>query len=163
MAAQLALYGGMAALELAGGYFASQNIRETAQLNQEINEMNAEFAELEAHEALKEGFTQQARYQSVVDETLSQQQLALTSAGVDVDYGTAAALEEETRFISELNKMEFEKRAQERALGIRQQARDMRMSGRLQRADAERRASDALFQSVTGAARTGITGYRRSR
>lgn len=162
MAAQLALYGGLGALQLAGGYFASQNVKETARLNREIAEMNAEFAELDAHDALVDGFTQQARYQSVVDETLSQQRLALTSADVDVGFGTAAQLQEETRFISELNNMEIEKQTQEMVLGYKTQARDIRLGGDMQMADADRRASELMFQSIFGAAQTGLTGYTRS-
>ena len=70
MAAPL-LYGGVAALNLVGGYFASENIKESARLNQDISEMNAQFAELDAYDAEIEGFTQEARYQSVIDTTLS--------------------------------------------------------------------------------------------
>jgi hypothetical protein len=163
MAAQAYLYGGMAALELIGGYFASQNIKETARINREIAEMNAEFAELDAYDAELEGYTVQARYQSVIDNTLSEQQLAMTAQGVDVNYGSAAVLQEETRFIGELNKMEIEKRAQEQALGIKRQARDTRFSANLQFGQEQARAAQAMFGSVMGAAKSGATGYQRSR
>lgn len=158
MAAQLYLYGGMAALQLAGGYFAAQNIKETARLNQEIADMNAEFAELDAYDAELEGVSQTARYQSVIDKTLSEQQLALTAADVDVNYGSAGEIKKETEFIGELNKMEIEKRAQEQSLGYERQARDMRLGGYMQNVDAQRRASDVKFNAVMGATNSGITG-----
>jgi len=163
MAAQLLIYGGIAGLQMAGGYFASQNIKESARINQEIANMNAEFAELDAYDMEMEGYTQQARYQSVIDNTLAQQQLAMTAADIDTSYGTAASIQEETRFIGEMNLMEIEKEAQEKALGITRQAREFRMSGVMGVAEAEQQASSVMFNAATGAAQTGATGYKRSR
>lgn len=163
MSAQLALYGAQGALQLAGGYFAAQNVRETARINQEIAEMNAEFAELDAQEAFLQGETQKARYQSVVDDTLSKQRLALTAQNVDTGFGTAASIAEETKFTSDLNKMEIEKRAQEAALGYKNQAREFRMSGAMGVSQGEQRASQIQFQSVLQGAESGVTGYVRSR
>lgn len=161
MAAQAALYGGMAALQIAGGYFASQNIRATAALNRDIAEMNAEFAELDAYDALVEGYTQQARYQAVIDQTLAEQQLMTTAQGIDANYGTAAALREENKFIAELNLMEIEKQAQERSLGYQSQARQYRMGGQMQQAQANIDATNVMYGSITNAVKTGVTGYER--
>lgn len=163
MVAQLAIYGGIAALKLAGGYFASQNIRDTAALNQEIADMNAEFAELDAYDAEIEGYTQVAKYQSVIDQTLSEQQAILTAADVDVNYGSVGTIREETQFIADINKMEIEKQAQEQALGYTRQARDYRFKSSLDSAQADAKASEVKFQSALGAVSTGLTGYQRSR
>lgn len=151
---------GLAALQLAGGYFASQNIKETAKLNQDIANMNAEFAELDAYDAITEGYTQQARYQTVIDQTLSEQNLALTAADVDVNYGTAATLIDETKFTAQMNLMEIQKQAEEKALGYKSQARSYRSGGALQFADAEAKASNVMFNSAASAAQTGLSGYK---
>jgi len=163
MAAQLALYGGVAALELAGGYFASQNIKATAKLNQEIADQNAEFAELDAYDALAEGQTQQARYQGVIDDVLAEQQLIQAAQDVDTSYGTASAKKEEAKFTGMMNLMEIEKASQEKALGYISQANDFRNTGALQRADANMKAATTMFNSVAGAAKTGLTGYERGK
>jgi hypothetical protein len=160
MAAQMVLYGGLAALQLAGSYFASQNIKETAKLNQDIADMNAQFAELDAYDALVEGETEQARYQSVIEETLGQQQLIQTAQDIDVNYGTASAVQSETKFIAEMNLMEIEKQAQEKALGFKTQARQFRQSGVIQRAEANAKAASVLFSGAMGAAEKGLTGYK---
>jgi len=118
MAAQMALYGGLAALQLTGGYFASQNIKATARLNQEIADMNAQFAELDAYDALLEGESEKARYQSVIDSVLGEQQAIMEAQGVDTSFGSAASISEETKFTAELNLMEIEKQAQERAFRL---------------------------------------------
>lgn len=157
------LYGGLAALQLAGGYFAAQNIKETAALNADIADLNAEFAELDAFDAELEGFTEQARYQKVVDETISSQRLAFAAADVDVTFGSAADVERESRFIADLNKMEIQKQAQEKALGFKLQARDFRIGSFLTTAQAKVQASAVKFGAITGAAQTGLSGYSRSR
>jgi len=160
---QAAVYGGIAALQLAGGYFASQNIKDTAALNLEIADMNAEFAELDAYDAEIEGYTQTAKYQSVIDQTLGEQQALLTAADIDVNYGSAAEIQKETNFIAEINRMEIEKQAQERSLGYTRQARDFQFEGFLRAGQADAKAASVMFQSVLGAATTGATGYQRSK
>lgn len=163
MSVQAAGYGALAGLQLAGGYFASQNIKATAELNRDIADMNAEFAELDAYDSELEGYTRQARYQSVIDNTLAEQQAILAAQDVDVNYGSAASIAEETRFLGQLNLMEIQKQAQEEAMGYRRQARDYRMGSALDYADARGRAGQAIFSGVTGAAKSGLTGYERSR
>lgn len=163
MVVQAAAYGGLAALQLAGGYFASQNIKDTAELNRDIAEMNAEFAELDAYDAKIEGYTAEAKYQSIIDKTLSDQQAIMTAAGVDVTYGSAAEIQKETRFLGELNKMEIEKRAQEQALGYKREARSIRFGSFLEYGQAQAKADAVMFQSAIQAAGTGVTGYQRSR
>jgi hypothetical protein len=163
MAAQAYLYGGMAALELAGGYFAAQNIKRTADLNQDISDMNAQFAELDAYDAEVEGWGAQARYQSVIDNTLSEQRTRMLAQDIDVNYGSAAAIQEETKLTGQLNLMEIQKQANQAALGYKRQARDTRLGGALAYGDAKARAGQAMFSSVAGATKTGLTGYERSK
>ena len=155
MAAPL-LYGGVAALNLVGGYFASENIKESARLNQDISEMNAQFAELDAYDAEIEGFTQEARYQSVIDTTLSDQRLVAAATDVDVGFGSTADLARETAFIGELNKMEIEKQAHEQAAGFKTQAKQFRLQGFMQNLEAQTKASAALFGGVTSALGIGL-------
>ena len=161
MAAQAFIYGGIAALQLAGGLFAADNIKKTAQLNQDIANMNAEFAELDAYDAEIDGYSQTAEYQKIVDDTLAEQTLALTAADIDITYGSAASIQSETRFTAQLNKMEIENQANKRALGYEAQARQYRLGGFLQKVEAEGRATSAVIGGITSAAKTGITGYRR--
>ena len=151
----------MAGLQLVGGYFASQNIKATARLNQEIAEQNAEYAKLDAEDAIRQGQTAQAKYQSVIDDTLSQQNALMSAQGVDTGFGSAASIQQETRFTAELNLMEIEKRAQEKALGYEKQSDDYLTGGVMQTAQAEAKASNVKFNAITSAAQTGASGYDR--
>ncbi len=157
----MSAYYALAGLQLAGGYFASQNIKESAKLNQEIADMNAQFAELDAYDAQIEGYSEQARYQSVIDQTLGAQQVTMTAQDIDVSYGTASTVQEETKFTAELNLMEIQKQAEEKALGYKRQARDIKLGGSMQAAEAKTRAGQAMFNSVVGAAQSGIQGIKR--
>ena len=159
MAAQLAVMAGMAALEIAGGYFASQNIKEAAAINKQISDMNAQYAELDAFDAEAEGQSQQARYQSVIDQTLGQQQLLMTAQDIDVNYGSASSIQAETKFTGELNLMEIQKQAQEKALGLKNQGMSIRQQGQMQQAQANTQAQQVMFKSLMGAAKTGLSGY----
>lgn len=156
------LYGAQAGLDLASGYFASQNIKESAQLNQDIANQNAKFADLDAYDAITEGYTKQAQYQGVIDKTLGEQQLAQTAQDVDVHYGTASAAQAETRFTGQLNLMNIQKDAQEKALGYQNQARNLITQGVVGKAQGDAQASAAEFSGITGAVGAGLTGYKES-
>ena len=147
-------------LQLASGYFKAQNMRRAGKLNSKIAEWNAEYAELDAYDAIVGGQTKKARYQSVVDQTLSTQTANIAAADVDINYGSIADVQAETRFTAELNKMEFDKQAQEQALGYRQQARSYRTQGSLQRMKTDSAAADAQFAGIAGAANTYASGYK---
>ena len=153
----------MAAFQLASSYFAAENARDTAELNNNIADWNAEFAELDAYDAEIEGETQIAQYQAVVDANLSDQRTILAAKDVDVNYGSAAEVSKESRFIADINRMEIEKQAQEKALGYKRQARDFRLSGDIERGAAEGRASAIQAGGVTSAlgtlAKADYTGY----
>lgn len=151
--------GAMVGLQLAGGYFASQNIKAAAETNKRIAEINSEFAELDAFDARANGQTAQSEYQSVIDQTLSDQQAILEASGVDTSFGSAASIQQETRTTGENNLMQLQKRAEEQALGYEQQSRDYTMQGILGESQASAKASSVMFGAITSAAQTGITGY----
>jgi len=149
----------MAGLQVVGGYFKSEAAKESAKLNRKISEMNAEFAELDAYNAKTEGFGEIARYQKVIDQTLSEQQANLAAADVDVNYGSAADIQSESRFIGEMNKMEMEKQAEEGAAGFKQQASQYRMNAGIAYARETAVAKQHLTQGLMQGASTGLSGY----
>lgn len=155
-------YVALAGLQLAGGYFASQNIKATAELNKDIADMNAEFAELDAYDSLAQGETNKALYQKQIDDTLADQSTIMRAQDIDVNYGTAASVSEETRFTGQLNLMEIQKQAQMTALGYMRQARDIRLGANMQYASDRTRAGQAMFSGVTSAAQTGLSGYSKT-
>lgn len=154
-------YAALAGLQLAGSYFAAQNIRDTAELNRDIADMNAKFAELDAYDAKIEGYTNLGKYQSVIDKTLSEQQLALTASDIDVNYGSASTFKTENSTIAELNKMEILKQAEEKSLGFKTQARQYRLGGEQNRIQSYRQANQEMTQGMLGAVQTTLSGYKK--
>lgn len=135
-------------IDLIGGYYASRNAEAVGQFRQEVAEFNAEFAELDAYDAELDGFTQEALYQKIVDSTLSDQRASFAAADVDVNFGTAATVQGETRLQAELNRMEIQKQAREKALGFEREARDLRNQGRNARQQGETQAANIRFQTL---------------
>jgi len=155
-------YGGLAAFQVYTSGIQADLIGKSAALNEKIAEANAEFAELDAFDAEIFGFTQQARYVSVIDKALSEQNVAFAAEDVDKSYGTAADIQEETRLIGVLNRMDIQKQARERALGFKRQARDFRLGGFMNRLQAGVEQQSVRLRGITGAIQTGISGYSRS-
>lgn len=155
------VYAGMAALSILGGNAAAKNARETAELNQKISDMNAQFADLDAYDAEIAGMSEATRYQSVIDETYGEQANLYAAADIDATFGTAAAILEETQMIGELNKIEIMAQARKQALGYTTQARNYRLGGYLGKLEGDVKSSQAKAQGYRSAISTGLD-YKNS-
>lgn len=154
-------YAALAAYQVVKGFYDAETIREQAKLQQQIDEMNAEDAELDAYNAEKYGFTESARYQSVVDKTVASQRSAYATNNVDVNYGTAAERQDETRLVGHFNMLEMQRRGKERAMAYRREARNIRLGSEFRMYQANIDASASVTSGVMGAAQTGLSGYSR--
>lgn len=151
----------VAALQVWSGFQQAEMIREQAKLQAKINELNAGFAEQDAFEAEAMGYTEAARYQSVIDATIGDQKVAFASQDVNVTSGTAAAVQKESRFTGYLNQLELQKQGRERAQGFKNEARNIRFGSAMQRSQSAIDASGAERNAVIGGLTTGISGYSR--
>ncbi len=122
-------YAGLAAFQMLSGFQQAEQIRQNADIKRQIAEMNAKYAELDAYNAEKAGFTHAARYQSTIDATVGAQKTAMASQGVDVHYGTAAAVQNQTRLTGTLNILDIQKQAMAQAYGYKTQATNIRLGG----------------------------------
>lgn len=158
---------GAAVLALAGfqiisGIHQAETIRANAALSKEINEMNAEFAELDAYNAELNGLTQEARYQNVIDATLSTQKVALASQDIDINFGSAKEFAAETKLNGFLNQVDIRNQAHATALGYKAQARSLRLSGKTAEGQANLQASATQNAALIGGLTTALptlTGY----
>lgn len=150
---------GTGALQLYGAFNQAKAIEESAKLTEQINEMNAEYAELDAYKTEKQGYSEVARYKSTINQTVSSQRAGYASDNVDVNYGTALELQQETKLVGMLNALDIQNAAHNKALGFKREAANIRLNGSMQHAQAELDAYSARLSGVTGAAKTGIAGY----
>ena len=67
--------GAMAAFQVWSGIQQGAMIRRQSKISQQLAEMNAKFAEYDAWEAEKAGYSEMARYQTMIDSTVAQQRV----------------------------------------------------------------------------------------
>jgi len=149
-----------AAMKIADGYFASQNAIATAKLNEDIYEMNKEYAELDAYDSLVEGEAAQARYQSVIDNTLAEQSAIMKAQDIDTSYGSAASVAAESSFAGQLNLMDIQKQAQMKALGYQTEARNIALAGGMKNTQDMYKAGEQMRSGIQSGIQTGLSGYK---
>ena len=157
--------GTMGAFQVWSGVQQSSLIKKQGRLQQQIADMNAKYADYDAYEAEKYGYTEIARYQTMVDSTVSDQKVAMAAQGVDVSDGTAAELIAETRFTGFLNALDMENAARSKALGIKMQAANYRLGGYMEQVQNRIDSNSAMMSGILGAAKTGagaLSGYKGS-
>lgn len=152
-------YAGLAAYQVASGLQQAQIVRRNAELNKQVNDLNAEYAEIDAHNAELEGYSEQARYQSVIDATLGSQRVAFAAQEVDVSFGTAKEIQEETKLTGFLNLLDIKKQAQAKARGYMIQARNFRLASYTQSAQAALEAGAIQSSSFLRAGESGLKSY----
>lgn len=155
------VYAGLAAYSMLTGMQNAEMIRENARLSQEVNDFNSDLALLDAYQAQQDGYSQEARYENVISQTIGSQRAAYAAGGVDVNFGTAAAVQSETRLRGELNKMDIINEANNRAIGYRNEARATRLQGFLNSSASEVSAAATQNAGIIKAAELGLSGYAK--
>jgi hypothetical protein len=146
--------------QIVGGAQQAEQIRRQARINEDINKLNAKYKGYEAYEAEKYGYTQAARYESVVTKTIGEQRAGYASQNVDVNFGTAAAVQEESRVNGFLNALDLQKQARSKAYGLKLDQSNIRFGMYLQSQVAEAQAYGAQASGVMNAVNTGVSGYQ---
>lgn len=162
MAAQLAIYAAIAGMQLLQGIQQANNIQKQAELQKKLDELNIEQAQLDAFMAEADGYTQEARYQNVIDQIKSAQEVAFIAQDVDPSFGTARDIQEESTVNANLNKIDIQNQAHMKALGFQNQAINMRTQSKLNSLAAETYAINVRNSAILGAAGTAAKGFEGS-
>lgn len=161
MAAQAIAMGGLAGLQIWNGIQQAEMIRAQGQVQTQIAEMNAKWAEVDAWHAEQQGEEQVARAKTDEIQTIGAQRTALAAADVDVNFGTAAQIQEETKLTGFLNEIDMRNAARAKALGFKREARGTILQDQMQQSQNAMNARAAVTSGLLSAAQTGITGYTR--
>ena len=145
----------------AGAQAAEMNER-NGKIQRDVNELEAKYIDMDAFNAEAYGYSEVAAYDPTVSKTIADQRTELAAHDVDLTYGTAAAIQEETRQIGEFNKMEIESQAHAKSLGLKQQARNVRLNGSLGQIANQNQSASMQAQGFANAAQTGIRAYSRT-
>lgn len=145
-----------AGIEIVSGIQQAEIIRQNAQLSKQVNDLNAGYAEIDAYNTEKEGYSQETRYQTVIDESLANQKVTMASDNIDINFGTASQLQGETKLNGFLNKVDIVNQAHMAALGYKNQASAYRMAGANAVAQGAYSASATQNAGLLNAARYGL-------
>ena len=145
---------GFAALQLMQGMNQANAVRKQSRLNKDIAEMNAEALEYDAYEAEKYGYSQSARYASVVNGIIGDQNLAYAVNNIDVTSGTAAEVIQESRVVGFLNTLDIQREARNKAKGLKMQAISTRLGGGYQYMQGNAQAGNIMTSAIFNAGAT---------
>lgn len=154
---------GVAAVGAASGIMNAQKMRSAAELQEKLNEVNAKYAELDAYKAEVYGETLVAASEKNTTNVIADQRTGFAAANVDVNYGSAKAIQDETELTGFLNSLEIQNQARQQAAGFRREARNIRTGASVQRQqadlNADAMATSSVINSVSGYASAKGRGY----
>lgn len=163
MSAPLFAAGALAGLQIWSGLQEAEMIRRNARIQAQIDEMNAKYAELDAYKTEVAGESEIAAYQPVIDQTIGEQKTAFAAQDVDINFGTAADLINETKLTGFLNQLKLRQEARARAMGFRAEARQTRLGSQMRSSQADMSAASATTSGYVSAAATGLSAYARNK
>jgi hypothetical protein len=149
---------GVAAVSMLSGAQQANDIRANADLQQSIDDLNAQYADLDAFHARATGQGKEAQYEGQVQQVEGEQTVAMASRGVDVNFGTAAEISGDTKVNAMLNGLDIKSQAEQKAMGYESEARNLRVAGTMGQEVAGAQANATTDSSLISAA-SSITGY----
>lgn len=152
---------GAAAFQVVAGLHEAEMIRMNAEITRKINDMNARSLEEDAYQVEKYGESEIAAYQPTIMQTVADQRSALAAQGVDVNSASAMSIQNETRLTGFLNTIQMQREARAKALGIKRQARNVRMGSEAQSSASAMQAQGAVTSGIVGGVGTAVSGYTR--
>jgi len=152
-----------AGLQIGAAVTQAENIRNTAQITAQVAGMNQQYELLDAYKATQAGYTQAARYQSVIDQTVGAQEGEEASHNVNVGYGTAGEIQAQTKTTGFLNQLDIKNQAAQKALGYQVQAINTGLQGQLGTLQGNLQATATEGAGLISAAGTLASGYTRTR
>lgn len=103
-------------------------MREQAEYNKQMGELNAKMYERQAGEVMTAGEDEAARLGTHIKQVIGAQRAGAAASGVDVGSGSAAAGQAETRQFGDLDMMQITNNAWRQAWGLRAQATQERLT-----------------------------------
>lgn len=105
--------------------------QEQADYQNRMSRQNAQFAELQAKQALKIGEEKAQRYTEQVNQLIGSQKLAYASSGVDIGFGTAQKVMSETRNLGLQDAMDIRTNSILEAMGYQFEASQWKQKGEM--------------------------------
>jgi hypothetical protein len=98
---------------------------------QEMFNINAQFAELQGRDAIRRGDIEASHIKTGVKKTIGAQRAALAAQGVEIDTGSALEIQEDTRALGEMDAITVRNNAWREAWGYKVEAMNSRGQGKV--------------------------------
>lgn len=137
--------GGLAGLSVAQAYGQSVAIEARGEYQNTMSQINARNAERMGRDAVARGNKAAGVQRSKVNQLIGAQKSAYAASGVEVGYGTAAKVQEQTRDIGYDDAITIENNAFLESLGYQQAAFNSSQAGEMERSAASFKAGSTLL------------------
>lgn len=118
--------GGATGLGLIGGLMAADAEKAAGEYQEQQYRLNADFADLKAKEALRQGDIEASRYAAKGRQMVGRQRASLAAQGIDINVGSAIDVQEETKRIVEMDTNQIRTNAMRQAWGFKTEATNLR-------------------------------------
>ncbi len=142
LAASAAAGGGASLLS---AYQQSNALKSQAEFEKNQLDANARLADMQADDAIRRGSTEANRATRAGQETVSAQRVALAAQGIDINTGSAGAIQDETIALSQADADTIRNNAWREAWGFKVQASNARGTGRMTKVAGENAARNTLI------------------
>jgi hypothetical protein len=130
---------------ISNAYAQSQAIKARATYQATIAKINTEMSTMQAEDSIRRGDIDARNYQKEVDQMIGSQRVAYAAQGVDVDFGSAAAIQEETRMQGAIDALKIRNNAWREAWGYRVEANNSTFAGEFAKIEGKSAAKQTLL------------------
>lgn len=161
MGVSAAIVGGAQAVGSIGSAYASAKAQqEQGEYQSTMAQVNSTFAQEQGSEAIAAGSKAAAMVDSKANQTIGSQRAELAAQGIDVDVGSAAQIQTDTRAQAQLNENTIKNNAYLTAWGFKVQATNDSYAGQYAGMAANNMASSTLLTGGMNAINYGANGFK---
>lgn len=155
--------GAMMAVTLVSSSIEADGQRFMGRAQQKMARINARRAELQAEDVIKRGGKEALAYGQKVEQFAGSQKAAQAASGVEVGYGTAGQVVDQTYEMGTEDVERIKMNAFREAMGYKQQASDYIGQGNLAKATGKAQANQTLVTGGLRAMSMGVSAYGASK
>lgn len=112
---------------------AGEHQQQAANSQADLQDYNAQIADLQAKDATARGALAESNYRSEVRGVIGQQRTLIAANNIDVSFGSAVDVQADAAYLGELDALTIRTNAAREAWGYQVQATDLRRRGRIAR------------------------------
>lgn len=144
----------LAGVQLTTSYLQSEQQRNQAEFNADMMKRNAREAERYSKDVIAQGEKQAQKYKEQGNMLIGRQRASFGSSGVDVNFGTAKAVQDEARMTVYEDMDTIRTNAFLKAMGYQNESANLNMQASMTRQAGQANANMTLLAGGLGAAKT---------